>query len=82
MPGILAICSRIASSTCFWLRLRSLRGLSTMFSQAWLRWPAPPTQVEIVCTSGSPSTISSTWPTLALVRSRLAPTGIVSASWV
>jgi hypothetical protein len=74
--------SRMASSTCFWLRLRSWRGLSTMFSQAWLRWPAPPTQVETVFTSGMASTMDSTCCTLASVRSRLEPTGMRSASWV
>lgn len=53
-----------------------------MFSQAWLRCPAPPTQVDTVFTSGRARTMSSIWRTLASVRSRLAPTGMRSASCV
>jgi len=82
VPGILAIALRIASSTCFWLRWRSFLGLSEMFSQAWLRCPAPPTQVATFSISGMAVTISSIWRTLASVRSRLLPTGMRSASWV
>ena len=74
--------SRITSSTCFWLRLRSLRSFRAMFSQAWLRWPAPPTQVDRVATSGRARTMASTCCTFSSVRARLLPTGRVTLSWV
>jgi hypothetical protein len=87
MPGIFAIAARIASSTCFWLRARSLRSVSAMLSVAWLRptekpCPCPPTCVASVFTSGNACTIASTWRTFSSVRSRLAPVGMRSASCV
>ena len=53
-----------------------------MFSQAWLRWPAPPTQVATFSISGIALMISSICRTLASVRSRLLPTGMRKASCV
>ena len=87
MPGIFAIFSRIASSTSFCERLRSLRSTRPMFSDAWLRptekpEPWPPTLVETFFTSGNEATISSTWRTFASLRARLAPTGMRMLSWV
>ncbi len=87
MPGMPAIFSRIASSTCFCVRLRSLRSTRPMLSTAWLRpvaspVPCPPTLVDTFLTSGNEATISSTWRTLASLRSRLDAVGMRIASWV
>ena len=53
-----------------------------MFSHAWLRWPAPPIQVDTERTSGTARTMASIWRTFSSLRSRLAPVGMRSASCV
>ena len=72
------------ASACACARCGRLR---PMFSVAWLRptdrpLPVPPTLVDTVFTSGKAATISSTWRTLASLRSRLEPTGMRTDSCV